>query len=99
MMTLFFIKETGLIDGLIQELSEGGSINSCLSNMGAHSSHLMPYHKTYQNFSEDGKIETSTSQKESDELPKVPYSEVYDMDEDFNTPNDNVEQHQTVEMR
>ena len=51
----------------------------------------MPYVKTYQSFSEDGKIEQNTSKKRPLESPKVPIFKDIDMDEDLKTPNYNVD--------
>ena len=52
--------------------------------------YFMSYPETYQS-SEDGKIKPKTSQKSPNESPKVPNFEDNDIDEDLETPNNNVD--------
>ena len=61
------------------------------SYVRVHPSCLVLYPETYQNSLENGKIGTNTSHKRPDELPKVSISEDIDIDEDLETPNNNVD--------
>ena len=58
-------------------------------------SYLVPYPEIYES-SKDYRIEPNTSQKRPEESPKVPISEENDMDENLETPNNNINRPPTL---
>ena len=70
----------------------GAKAVACQTYEKVYLSLLVPYSETYQSFSEDSKIELSTSQKRSNKSPKGTIFEENDMDQDLETPDKNVKQ-------